>query len=149
MSARKHRIYHRLQLAAHSMQKYADRRVAAVSDLTTTQGAVLSVLVNGEGSTQKEVAARLGLNESAMTPMIERLMRLGYVRRKRNEVDRRAWSLSATPSGRAVLGDIRAPFQHVNKLIDAELSPTQIKALASALDRLIGASSAELPPKNQ
>ena len=148
MSAKKHRIYHRLQLVAHSLQKYADRRVATISDLTTAQGAVLSILVNGEGSTQKEVAARLGLNESAMTPMIDRLMRLGYLHRTRSTNDRRSWDLSVSAAGLSVLDEIKVPFQQVNRLIDSELSPAQVGALAATLDRLIVAVSAELPLKN-
>lgn len=147
MSAREHRIYHRLQLAAHSLRKHADRQVAAIADLTTTQGAVLSVLVNGEGRTQKEVAARLGLNESAMTPMVARLTRLGYVQRKKSTSDRRAWCLTPTPKGRAVLNDIKVPFDRLNQMIDGELSRAQVKALAKALDTLIAAVSAELPIK--
>ena len=68
MSASKSRLYHRLQLAAHRLQKSADRAVLAAAEITTAQAAVL-MLVAGGANSQREVATQLGLNESAVTAM--------------------------------------------------------------------------------
>ena len=73
MSASKHRVYHRLQLAAHRLQKAADRAVMAAAGITTAQAAVLSIVAADGPVTQLSVARKLGLNESAMTAMIARL----------------------------------------------------------------------------
>ena len=73
MSASKHRIYHRLQLAAHRLQKAADRAVMAAAGITTAQAAVLSIVAADGPVSQRNVARKLGLNESAMTAMIARL----------------------------------------------------------------------------
>ena len=69
MSASKHRVYHRLQLVAHRLQKAADRTVMAAAGITTAQAAVLSIVAADGPVTQRSVARKLGLNESAMTAM--------------------------------------------------------------------------------
>jgi MarR family transcriptional regulator, organic hydroperoxide resistance regulator len=137
MTARRHRLYHRLQLAAHLLQEAADRELGRTSALTTAQATVLSVLVRGAGARQREVARTLGLNESAMTPMVERLMRLGYVERHRSDLDRRAWDLAATDAGRAALEAIQPSFRRVNRQLDASLSPEEIETMVDGLNRLI------------
>jgi hypothetical protein len=45
VSASKHRLYHRLQLAAHRLQKAADRASLSAANVTTSQAAVLAVAV--------------------------------------------------------------------------------------------------------
>ena len=145
MSARKTRLYSRVQLAARLMQKAADRHVGSDSGLTTAQAGVLSVLETGEGETQKEIAQRLGVGESAMTPMLGRLIRLGYVRKTVSPVDARARTLSISASGRRALGEVRGPFARVNETIESVLTDLEIDALASALNRLIDAFESEAP----
>lgn len=136
MSARKVRLFHRLQLAAHNTQKFADRLVSEASSLTTAQTAALMVLANKEGSTQKEIAVALGVNESAITAMINRLLKLGYIVRKRSETDKRTWTLSLTKEAKVALEQSRKPFGKVNKIIENQLTPKEIEALAGYLERI-------------
>ncbi len=99
MSASKHRTYHRLQLAAHRIQKAADRVLLNAADVTTSQAAVLSIVAADRPVTQRIVAKQLGLNESALTAMISRLLALGMIERMRDEDDARAWRLKLTADG--------------------------------------------------
>ena len=91
MSASKSRIYHRLQLAAHRLQKSADRAVLAAADITTAQAAVLLLVGSGRAVTQREVAVQLGLNEFAVAAMALRLIGVGLLERVRDAADARAW----------------------------------------------------------
>ena len=136
MSARSSRLFHRLQLAAHKLQKIADREISAATDLTTAQAAVLSVLANGEGTTQREIADALGQNESAITAMVSRLTRLEYVTKVRSTTDARAWELSLSKSGRTALQATKKPFSKLNRFFERELSSGEIAALADILERL-------------
>lgn len=145
MSARRTRVYHRLQLAAQLVKRAADREVERAAGLTTNQAAVLSVLVETDGATQKEVARRLGHTESAMTPMARRLERLGFLERRPSDADRRAWCLYVTKPGRAAHAAIAPGFARVNRTIDRRLAGDEVEALADALDRLIDAFG-ERPP---
>lgn len=136
MSARNLRIFHKLQIAAHHLQKRADREIATVSELTTAQVAVLWVLSKVENQTQKDVATALGYNESALTAMIGRLARLGYVEKQRDVKDRRAWAINLTPYGRETLGHTSVPFKTVNQLIENEFTTEELEHFADYLVRL-------------
>ena len=141
MSASNHRLYLHLQLAAHHVKKQADRALMDVADLTTAQAAVLSLLISEERVTQRAVAETLGQNESAVTAMIRRLMKLGYVARRRDKADARAWLLEITDSGRAALDAIAGPFGRINETFDKALSAQEAAALADYLKRISTAFS--------
>lgn len=136
MSARRLRLFHLLQLAAHKLQKEADREISSVTNLTTAQAAVLSAVKVTDGTTQKQVAIALGQNESAITAMVARLERLSYISKTRNRHDPRAWQLSITDTGLDAIRETKRPFSRINKLIESELEPDEVLALADMLKRL-------------
>lgn len=136
MSAAQQRLYHRLQLAAHRLKKAADRALVDVEGLTAAQGAVLAVIAAEGRTTQRRVATLLGLNESAMTAMISRLLALGVVERLASVNDSRAWSLGLSEAGRVALGRIEASFAAINSELDTILDGSEAEALAEYLKRI-------------
>jgi DNA-binding MarR family transcriptional regulator len=139
MSASKSRLYHRLQLAAHRVQKSADRAVLAAAEITTAQAAVLLLVSVGGVVTQREVATQLGLNESGMTAMVRRLLGMGLLERVRDAADARAWQLRLSDDGRAALKRIDQPFKRVNQTIEGVLTSDEIAHLADYLGRIAAA----------
>jgi DNA-binding MarR family transcriptional regulator len=136
--ASKSRLYHRLQLAAHRVQKSADRALLAAAEITTAQAAVLTLVARGAVS-QREVAMQLGLNESALTAMAQRLLGMGLLERVRDEADARAWQLRLSGDGRAALKRIDQPFKGINQTIETALTPDEIAQLADYLQRIASA----------
>ncbi|HZR75370.1 MarR family winged helix-turn-helix transcriptional regulator [Bradyrhizobium sp.] len=136
--ASKSRLYHRLQLAAHRVQKSADRALIVAAEITTAQAAVLTLVARGAVS-QREVAMQLGLNESALTAMAQRLLGMGLLERVRDEADARAWQLRLSGDGRAALKRIDQPFKGINQTIEAALTPDEIAQLADYLQRIASA----------
>jgi len=136
MSASKHRIYHKLQLAAHRLQKAADLTAMAASGITTAQAAVLSIVAADGPVTQRSVARKLGLNESAMTAMTARLCNMGLLERQPDREDSRAWSLQVSAEGRAALKRIEQPFRRINQRIEAVLDAEEIARLAEYAGRI-------------
>ena len=130
------RLFHRLQAAAHRLKTRADTRLAAAAGVTTAQCALLAVLDEDGPSPQRAVARRLGFNESAMTPMVRRLLDAGLAARAPAEHDRRVRVLTLTNAGRAALEAAREPFTAVNADIDAALGGLDAHALARALDAM-------------
>ena len=143
MRARESRVFHVLQIAAHRMQKRADEEIGGACALTTSQAAVLSALKERPGSAQKDIAQALGLNSSALTAMLGRLLRLGYAVREKDESDARAWRLSISPTGAEILAAAGPPFDKVNALIEKTLSPEEIAQLADMAARLSATFAAE------
>jgi MarR family transcriptional regulator, organic hydroperoxide resistance regulator len=136
MNASKLRLYYRLQVAAHTVQKAADRVVSAAAQLTTAQAAVLTIVAAGDRVTQRDVALGLHLNESAVTAMVLRLVRLRLLERVRSQDDPRAWHLSLSKRGRTALAFSRAAFASVNGRIERQFSQREIAQLVEYLNRL-------------
>jgi DNA-binding MarR family transcriptional regulator len=139
MNANKLRLYHRLQVAAHAVRKAADRVVLEAAGVTTAQAAVVTIVAAGENVTQRDVAGALRLNESAVTAMVARLLKLGLLERARSGADSRAWRLCLTNAGQAALRASRGSFAFINARIEGELSRQEIQQLADCLDRLSAA----------
>jgi MarR family transcriptional regulator, organic hydroperoxide resistance regulator len=137
--ASKHRIYHRLQLAAHRLQKAADRSLLDAAGVTTPQAAVLATIDGQSSVTQKGVAKQLGVNESAMTAMINRLQSMGLVEKVQVENDARVWQLRLTEDGRATVLKARRPFAKLNGKIEQALNPDEVARLANYLERIANA----------
>ncbi len=136
MKASELRLYHRLQVTAHRLRKAADRLLVDDAGLTTAQAAVLAIAARDTPVTQRDVAERLSLNESAVTAMVSRLIALGLLRRTRSATDGRAWLLSLTEEGRAARRKARQSFASINARIEASLAAKEIERLADYLDRL-------------
>ena len=136
MNASKLRLYYRLQVAAHTVQKAADRVVSAAAQLTTAQAAVLTIVAAGDRVTQRDVAIALHLNESAVTAMVLRLVKLRLLERTRSQDDPRAWHLSLSKRGRTALAASRAAFATVNGRIASQFSPREIERFVEYLNRL-------------
>ena len=136
MSASRLHIYHRLQLAAHRIQKSADRALLGAAEVTAAQAAVLAITASAGELTQRDVARRLGINESAVTAMVSRLMSMGLLERARDDADARAWQLRTTREGEAVLKRSAHSFAKVNARIEAVLDERELEQLARSLKRI-------------
>jgi len=136
MNASKLRLYYRLQVAAHTVQKAADRVVSAAAQLTTAQAAVLTIVAAGDRITQRDVAIKLHLNESAVTAMVLRLVKLRLLERVRSQDDPRAWHLSLSKRGRTALAASRAAFASVNGRIESQFSQREIARFVEYCNRL-------------
>jgi MarR family transcriptional regulator, organic hydroperoxide resistance regulator len=136
-------LFFQLQLAAHRLRKVADRRVTAETGLTTAQAAVLYIVAARKNVMQKEIAKRLGQNESAVVAMVTRLARLGYLGRRRSDVDPRTSMLNVTAKGMRELQVAKRPFRELDNMLDKVFSPAELDAISLLLTRLADALAAE------
>lgn len=137
------RLYMALQKAAHAFKKKADAALLVAADLTTAQSAVLVAIYAEDGATQRSVAHALGLNESAVTAMIRKLIDREFIFRERSKSDARAWSLSLTADGEKALKAVTGPFTGLNSSIDEALGTADVKVLGHLLASLTQALSTE------
>lgn len=73
--------------------------------LTYPQYLVLLVLWDEDGRTVGQIAERLSLESSTVTPLVKRLETAGLVARKRDEVDERRVFVHLTGKGRGIEAD--------------------------------------------
>jgi len=139
MSASRNRLYFLLQVTAHRLKKHADEALIAEGSVTATQAAVLEAIAKNGPVSQRRVADILSQRESAMTPMMSRLLKAGHISKIRSSADRRAWQLQLTSQGAESLRKIRASFTSINALIDTELGLAGVDNVTAGLKKLLNA----------
>jgi DNA-binding MarR family transcriptional regulator len=95
--------------------------------------AVLFLIDANPGLTQGDLAAAIRRNTSSLTPVLDDLCRLGYVVRERLASDRRAYELTLTPAGKAVMAKLLvsavAHEREIDRLVGRSNRPELIRTL--------------------
>ena len=112
--------YPRIYFACHTRHVRDPRGGGTLSE---HQASVLDHLDDRNPTTLLRLAQHMGVTASTMSLSIKRLLRLGYVARRRDAEDRRAVNLLLTPAGVRV--------REANSVLD----PALVKALLAQLTR--------------
>lgn len=118
------------QLASHY------NRVLAPLGLTTTQYFVLAAIKPDETPTMGELSARTYLDNSTLTPIIDRLERDGWIARVADPADRRATRIALTADGQLRLPDARARGNAVEAAMRAELGDELVDSLTEGMRKV-------------
>jgi DNA-binding MarR family transcriptional regulator len=113
-------------------------------DLSAAQYRALVVLASRGPRRMVDLAQLLGVEPSSLGRMCERLVRKGFVRRRRSRSDRRIVIVSLSPQGRRVLDDATAARRTVIREALAVLSAEQQSAATAAL-RALSRAAGEIP----
>lgn len=117
-------------------------RRAAEHGLSLIQARLLGVLRDRE-PTMNELAARLELDKSSVTGLVDRAERRGLVTRVASTLDGRAVLVRLTDAGRSLVSEVAAHFAtEVAQTLDL-LPSTDAAALARVVSRLLVAHAAE------
>ena len=92
------------QLGTHAHRQFAER--LARLDLHPRHFGMLSHLAASEGQSQQALSNALGIHRSAVVALVDDLEHRGVAERRRDPVDRRAYTLYLTPAGRDLLADL-------------------------------------------
>jgi MarR family transcriptional regulator, organic hydroperoxide resistance regulator len=136
MTASSHRIFFLLQRAAHSARSISDNLLVNELGVTTAQLAVMRLIDSDNEMTQRKIAQELQQNESAITAMVNRLIKAGFVKRKKSKVDLRSWTLSLTTQGDVMLGQGAALFSQINSKLDNAVGKQSMAELATMLEAI-------------
>lgn len=96
-----HQICFQLYTASKELTRLY-RPILAPLNLTYSQYLVMLVLWEEEGIDLKQVGERLTLDSGTLSPLVKRLMQIGYVEKVRAQDDERRIVLTLTDSGRAL-----------------------------------------------
>jgi len=87
---------------------------------------------------QSDLAAAVGIEGPTLTRQLDRLDRQDLVTRRRAAGgDRRVTEIAPTPDGVALHAALRRAAEQANQELAAELSPSEVEALRSMLDRIL------------
>ncbi len=111
-------------------------RLFRAHELTHATHSILRILsVRGhEGSSCGEIAEQLIAEVPDMTRLLDRLERLGYVRRERSKADRRMVRVTITEKGTATVELLREPVAEFYRAALAHMSEERQSLLLSLLD---------------
>lgn len=98
---------------------------------------MLSVLADRGPCSQRQLIDTVEMDKSSMVFVVDRLERLGLVRRERSPVDRRAYDVVITDAGRDRLAAaVKLPTDALQPLL-APLSADEEKQLNELLARIV------------
>jgi DNA-binding MarR family transcriptional regulator len=140
MTAKKLRFYSRLQIAAHALKRSSDRQLLEVAGVTTAQMSALSVIASEETTSQTRLAKELGLNDSAITSMVRRMIDLEFVERVRDGNDGRAWLLKLTAFGAETVNKTTSITDQTSEKVDELLGERTIATVVAAMELIINDS---------
>ena len=129
MSARDELIG-RINLEVRRSQNRADAYdefVAESVGLNRTDQRALDVLDQEGGATPGRLAERMGLTSGAITTVLDRLERAGFVRRVRDENDRRRIHVEVTDLAREKLWPYYEPMTELSERLFARYSDEQLE----------------------
>lgn len=131
------------QLGAHAAARFADR--VAETGLTPPLTGLLAGIARDPGSSQQQLATRLGLLPSRVVSFVDDLEERGLLRRERASTDRRQYALHLTEDGQQMMRQLgRLARAHDHDLCQA-LDETEQAQLADLLARI--ADQQELIPR--
>jgi DNA-binding MarR family transcriptional regulator len=106
---------------------------------------VLLLLSHSPGLTPKDVAASVALTTGAITALVDRLEKAGFVVRRAHPSDRRSLVLELTPTGvelvRGVEGGYAAVFDEAFRGADLAVAVRVVEALRTALAASVSSGS--------
>jgi len=104
----------------------------------------LTVIADEGPLSQQYLGLRMRVDRTTIVSVVDDLEAAGFVHRKRNPDDRRAYALIATPAGAAWLEDKRGALMDAHAELLAPLAPDEQDKLVDYLQRLLVSQPAEL-----
>jgi len=112
-----------------------DREVANLN-ITRSQWAMIAVVSQYPGATQRVIADALEMSEASAGRLIDKLCCEGLLERREREDDRRARAVYLTEATKPLLEDIASIAESFEARMYAGFDDDELEALASYLDRI-------------
>jgi MarR family transcriptional regulator for hemolysin len=116
-------------------RKHFDRR-AVKFGLTRAQWRATKMLYYREGLRQTELAEQLEMEPIAVGRVIDRLQAAGFVERRPDPKDRRAWRLYVTDQARSVIADMEEIAVGLRKDATRGISVLELQQALGVLNRM-------------
>ncbi len=106
-------------------------------EVTSAQGRIMFALWQQDGVSINELAKKTQLGKSTLTSMLDRLEKMGYVRRQRSKKDRRKILIRRTEKDRALEGKYLEVSQQMTKLYYRGFTKNEIDRFEEDLTRIL------------
>ena len=120
---------------AHALRRAFDRRAATLG-ITRAQWKVLFRLQRQPGLRQVELADSLDVVPITLCLIVDRLEEAGWVERRRDPSDRRAWRLEVTEQAQPLIAKLRALADELMAEAFAGLSEPELELMRTKLMKI-------------
>jgi DNA-binding MarR family transcriptional regulator len=126
----------RINYISRMMRTRFDLRARTLG-LTRAQWQTIAAIRRNEGATQREVAQKLEVGSVTVGRIVERLEQAGWIERRPDKTDRRAYRLYMSPKATPMLERLTALGADEEGKALAGISEEERATLATLLDRII------------
>ncbi len=114
---------------------YLHQRIHALG-IGPPQFFILHTLYNHPGITQEEIVRRIGGDASTLARTIRRLEKIGYIQRRRDPGNRRAYRITVTAAGEAMRGRLDSLLSGYSEMLTRGFLPEEKQAAWQYLQRM-------------
>jgi len=108
-----------------------------IDDLITSHGNILTALYESDGKlTMSQIAKKIGKNKSTVTPLINKLLQLGYIDKMINERDRRISYIILTDKGKQLESKFNSITSQVHDTAYKDFTPEEKEVFLHLLKKL-------------
>ncbi|MER6301140.1 MarR family transcriptional regulator [Kitasatospora sp. NPDC001539] len=127
------------RLLRQAADRFSDRLAGALADrgVRPKDHAVLATLAAQGPGAQQALGEQLGIDRTSMVGLIDQLEEQGWVVRRRNPADRRAYRIELTDAGARLAAELAALERRVDEELLAGLAAADRGALERLLDLLV------------
>ncbi|MFA7505197.1 MAG: MarR family transcriptional regulator [Burkholderiaceae bacterium] len=126
----------RFSLLARRWRQTLEAELAAAGLSDATWMPLVLLQESGGGITQKDLAARVGIDGSSLVRLLDILCRQGLVERRVDESDARARLVHLTAAGVKRVGEIRAELVKGERAILTDISDADIAVMLGHFERI-------------
>lgn len=132
----KHESIGRMMGCLHRHSRMYFHRAFAEWDIGSGSHPFLMILWHQDGLTQKELTEMLHLDKANTARALARLMDLGYVTKKRDEEDQRAYRIYLTERGRELVPRMKKVMRRWTDVLTSGLSEEEKKETMRLLSKM-------------
>jgi DNA-binding MarR family transcriptional regulator len=132
------RLIYLLSIAQQALKDHTNKTIADKGGkVTLAQAAILFLLRKQDGRYMSEMGQLIGVDNSAMTRLVDRLEKAGLVKRQIDPENRRAISILLTPAGREEAVGALTVIKSINEEIKKDYSPAEVDAFKKILGGIL------------
>ncbi|MBY7915525.1 MarR family transcriptional regulator [Vibrio fluvialis] len=124
-------------IAARLWRRHLDQRLAQAGIKDISWAPLLHLDEFGDGISQKDLAASVGMEGSTLVRLLDTLEQKGQIERQADSHDRRAKRIYLTDAGREQVSALRTELLQIETEMLADVSDEQIDVMLEVLDGLI------------
>ena len=111
-------------------------RLRATGQPTARWLTLFWISVSGEAATQRELATRVGINDSTLVRALDVLEKQGLIERRAVEGDRRANTIRLTEAAKPVVDEIEGLARIVRDEVLSSVEPGELAVFLSVLNKI-------------